>query len=75
MPKFVCHLYLCHQIYKNRVANINPLLFDIVIPNLVCGHIFGSWNAVHLKLSDHCDLDFWYQFRKTGCPVLTNNVP
>ena len=46
---------------------------------MVCGHILGSWSAVHLQFSDHCDLDFWLQLNKanssdTEAPLLDLNL-
>ena len=46
------------------------------IPNLVCEHIFGVTESVHIQLSDHCDRDFLASvLRKMCCLVLSNDFP
>ena len=39
-----------------RVRSISPIFFEVGIPNLVCGCIFG-WRSVAYHFLDHCDLD------------------
>ena len=40
-----CDLYSWPRFYNNRVRSISPILFQIGIPNLVCGCILG-WQRV-----------------------------
>ena len=55
------------------------MLFDIGIPNLVCGHILGVTEC-RISLSVTVTLLSGLSSRnkiivKMGCPVLSNNVP
>ena len=53
----------------------NPILFDIGIPNLVCGRILGVTEC-RISLSVSVTLLSGLSFRKNivkmGCPVLSN---
>ena len=43
---------------------------------MVCEHILGVTESVHIQLSDHCDLDFLASvLRKMCCLVLSNDFP
>ena len=35
------------QFQKNSVRNISPILFEVGIPNLVCGYILGSQSVAY----------------------------
>ena len=54
---------------ENRTTSINPILFDIGFPNLVCGHILGvtecriSFSVTVTLLSG---LSFRKNYRKNG---------
>ena len=48
--------------FQNHHAwSISPVLFEIGIPTLVCGYIFGVVEC-HILFLEHCDLDLWPQF-------------
>ena len=59
----VPYLNLCPQILKSRVTSINQILFDIGIPNLVCGNILGS-QRVEYSLGDTVTLITGISFTK-----------
>ena len=42
---------------NSRVRSISLVLFEIGIPNLVCGYILGCWSVVYYIYGFiHCDL-------------------
>ena len=53
---------------------IVSVAYILAIPNLVCDHILEVTEAVHIQLSDHCDLDFLESVLRKMCyPVLSND--
>ena len=42
----LCDLDLLPQFLNKCVRSIPPILFEVGIPNLVCGHILGSQSAM-----------------------------
>ena len=43
-------------VFRMIVSNISLILFEVGIPNLVCGCIFG-WRSVKYPVWGHLDLD------------------
>ena len=57
-----------------RVWSISPILFDIEIPNLVCGFLFGWRNgAYHLDYFD-LDIDFWPHSLVVGVLGISSSI-
>ena len=49
-------------LYNNRVWSISPILYDLELPNLLCGYIYTFVAVRQLLFPGHCGIDLWLQF-------------
>ena len=58
-----------------QMSLVNPILFDIGVPNLVCGHFLGHGVLYIYNLAATVTLISSTSFRKMGCPLLSTDTP